>query len=205
MLTVYNAPKGHPEPDTNPNRRLQDLAALFLKLGALAFGGPAAHIAMMEDEVVVRKKWMTRPQLLDLLGATNLIPGPNSTELAIHIGFARAGWRGLIVSGACFILPAMVIVWALAMLYVHYQSLSQIEWMLYGIKPVMVAIIIQALWRLGQTAVKDWLTGMAGAGATPCLWPGSRPFCSLSSRVSPCWWRRTGAVGALDRVRPVSC
>jgi chromate transporter len=120
---------------------------------------------MMEDEVVVRKKWMTRPQLLDLLGATNLIPGPNSTELAIHIGFARAGWRGLIVSGVCFILPAMGIVWTLAMLYVHYQSLPQIEWILYGIKPVMVAIIAQALWRLGQTAVKDWLTGMAGAGA----------------------------------------
>jgi chromate transporter len=120
---------------------------------------------MMEDEVVVRKKWMTRSQLLDLLGATNLIPGPNSTELAIHIGYARAGWRGLLVSGTCFILPAMGIVWALAILYVHYQSLPQIEWMLYGIKPVMVAIIVQALWRLGQTAVKDWLTGMAGAGA----------------------------------------
>jgi chromate transporter len=162
---VHNAPSGHPDPGSAPSHRLQDLATLFLKLGTLAFGGPAAHIAMMEDEVVVRKKWMTRPQLLDLLGATNLIPGPNSTELAIHIGFARAGWRGLIVSGVCFILPAMGIVWTLAMLYVHYQSLPQIEWILYGIKPVMVAIIAQALWRLGQTAVKDWLTGMAGAGA----------------------------------------
>ncbi len=142
---------------------LRDVAGLFLKLGTLAFGGPAAHIAMMEDEVVTRRQWMTRQQLLDLLGATNLIPGPNSTELAIHIGYTQCGWRGLIAAGTCFILPAMGLVWALAAVYVRYQAMPEMGWLLYGIKPVMIAIIVQALWRLGQSAVKNVLTGVVGA------------------------------------------
>jgi chromate transporter len=143
-------------------QRLKELARLFLKLGTIAFGGPAAHIAMMDEEVVQRRGWLTRQQLLDLLGATNLIPGPNSTELAIHIGYERAGWRGLIVAGTCFIVPAMCIVWLLAVLYMRYQTMPQLGWLLYGIKPVIIAIVVQALWRLGQSAVKNIHTGVAG-------------------------------------------
>ncbi len=141
---------------------LWELARLFFRLGTLAFGGPAAHIAMMEDEVVTRRKWLTREEFLDLIGATNLIPGPNSTELAIHIGFSRCGWRGLIVAGSCFIVPAMCIVWLLAVVYMQYHTLPQVGWLFYGIKPVIVAIVVQALWRLGRSAVKGWLTGIVG-------------------------------------------
>jgi len=148
----------------NPSlrRRPSEVAALFLKLGATAFGGPAAHIAMMHDEAVTRRKWLSDQAFLDLVGATNLIPGPNSTEMAIHIGFLRAGWLGLALGGACFILPAMLIVMALAWAYVQYGSLPQVEWLMYGVKPVAIAIIVQALWNLGQKAVKGPL--LAGVG-----------------------------------------
>src|SRR5580765_391075 len=127
---------------------LRSLAWLFLKLGTIAFGGPAAHIAMMEDEVVRRRKWMTRDEFLDLLGAANLIPGPNSTELAIHIGHRQAGWPGLVVAGSSFILPAMLIVMSFAWAYVRYGSLPQVAGILYGVKPVIIAIVLQALWSL---------------------------------------------------------
>jgi chromate transporter len=133
-----------------------------LKLGTIAFGGPVAHIAMMDDEVVRRRGWLTRERFLDLLGATNLIPGPNSTEMAIHIGLLRAGWRGLIVAGSCFILPAVVIVLALAWAYVRFGSLPEAIWLLYGIKPVILAIVIQALWGFAAKAVKGPLTGAVG-------------------------------------------
>ncbi|MDZ7994524.1 MAG: chromate transporter [Nostoc sp. EfeVER01] len=146
-------------------QRLTELAAVFLRLGAIAFGGPAAHIAMMDNEVVNRRQWMSREKLLDLLGITNLIPGPNSTELAIHIGYERAGWRGLVVAGSCFILPAMLIVWALAAIYARYQTVPQVEWLLYGIKPVIIAIVIQAVWNLGKKAAKDVPTIIAGVAA----------------------------------------
>src|SRR5213593_3336705 len=142
---------------------LGELARLFLKLGTIAFGGPAAHIAMMEEEVVRRRQWLDHQRFLDLLGATNLIPGPNSTEMAIHIGLVRAGWKGLIVAGSCFILPAMLIVWTLAALYVRYGSLPEATFLLYGIKPVIIAIVVQALWGLGKSAVKGLLTGLVGA------------------------------------------
>ncbi|NJO77530.1 MAG: chromate transporter [Cyanobacteria bacterium RM1_2_2] len=144
-------------------QRLKELAMLFLKLGAIAFGGPAAHIAMMNEEVVRRRQWMSSEKLLDLLGITNLIPGPNSTELAIHIGYERAGWRGLLIAGFCFILPAMLLVWALAAVYVRYQSVPQAAWLLYGVKPVIIAIVLQALWKLGKKAIKDLPTAIAGA------------------------------------------
>jgi chromate transporter len=134
---------------------VRELALLFLRLGAIAFGGPAAHIAMMEDEVVRRRGWLTREELLDLLSAASLIPGPNSTELAIHIGYRRKGWPGLIVAGVCFILPAALIVTVLAWLYVRYSRLPQAEAVLYGVKPVIIAIVAQALWRLAQTALKS--------------------------------------------------
>ena len=142
---------------------LRELAGFFLKLGFIAFGGPAAHIAMMDNEVVRRHGWLTREQFLDLLGAANLIPGPSSTEMAIYIGLVRAGWRGLIVAGTCFVLPAVVIVLGLAMAYVQYGALPQVVWLLYGVKPVIIAIVIQALWSLGTKAVKGPLTGMVGA------------------------------------------
>jgi chromate transporter len=145
------------------SRRLRELAALFLKLGITGFGGPAAHISMMHDEIVKRRKWLSDQEFLDLLGATNLIPGPNSTEMAIHIGYVRAGWLGLITAGACFIAPAMLIVMILAAIYARYGTTPQVEWLLYGIKPVVIAIILQALWSLGQKAIKGWLTGITTA------------------------------------------
>ncbi len=142
---------------------LTEVAALFLKLGFTAFGGPAAHIALMHDEVVVRRKWLTDEQFLDLLGATNLIPGPNSTEMAIHIGYVRAGWAGLLLGGFSFITPAMLIVLALAWLYVQFGTTPQAGWLLYGIKPVVIAIITQALWTLGSKALKNRLLALFGA------------------------------------------
>lgn len=148
---------------------LWDLARLFLKLGTIAFGGPAAHIAMMEDEVVRRRRWLTREKFLDLLGATNLIPGPNSTEMAIHIGYYRAGWAGLIVAGLCFILPAALIVTVFAWVYVRYGSIPEVKGVLYGIKPVIIAIVLQALWSLGRAAIKTKflaLIGIAGVVLT---------------------------------------
>lgn len=138
-----------------PSASLSQLALLFLKLGTIAFGGPAAHIAMMEDETVRRRGWLTRQEFLDLLGATNLIPGPNSTEMAIHIGHRRAGWTGLIVAGCSFILPAVIIVIAIASAYVRYGSLPQADALLYGVKPVIIAIVLQALWGLAMTALKS--------------------------------------------------
>jgi len=138
---------------------LSRLAVFFLRLGTTAFGGPAAHIAMMEDEVVRRRGWVLREKFLDLLGAANLIPGPSSTEMAIFIGYQSAGWLGLLLGGLCFIVPAMLMVMALAWAYVQYGNLPQITWLLYGIKPVVIAIVFQALLSLGRTAVKDRFLG----------------------------------------------
>lgn len=154
------------------NQRLRELAQVFLRLGAIAFGGPAAHIAMMDDEVVKRRRWLSRENLLDLIGVTNLLPGPNSTELAIHIGYERAGWAGLLVAGSCFILPAMILVWLLAIVYVRYQTVPQVEWLLYGIKPVIMAIVLQALWKLGKKAAKDTSTTVAGIMAIAAYFAG---------------------------------
>lgn len=150
----------------NQPQSLTEIAKVFLKLGAIAFGGPAAHVAMMDEEIVNKRQWMSRERLLDLLGITNLIPGPNSTELAIHVGYEKGGWKGLIVAGCCFIFPAMAIVWILAIIYVRYQNVPSAEWLLYGIKPVVIAIIIQALWKLGIKAVKDTPTTIGGVLAT---------------------------------------
>jgi chromate transporter len=145
--------------------RVGELARLFLKLGTIAFGGPAVHIAMMHDEVVTRRRWMTDQQFLDLIGATNLIPGPNSTEMAIHVGFSRARWRGLVVAGICFILPAAAIVLVLAVAYVRYGSTPQGQALLYGIGPVVIAVVFQALIRLGRTAVMDAWLALVGIAA----------------------------------------
>lgn len=142
--------------------RLRELATLFLRLGVTSFGGPVAHVAMMEDEIVNRRGWLTREDFLDLVGATNLIPGPNSTELAIHVGRLRAGWRGLLVAGVSFIMPAATLVGLLAWVYVHFGSLPSMTGLLHGMKPVVLAIVLQALYRLGRTAIKTpLLAGIA--------------------------------------------
>lgn len=163
------------------NQRLKELAGVFFRLGMIAFGGPAAHIAMMDDEVVKRRQWMSRENLLDLMGVTNLLPGPNSTELAIHIGFEQAGWAGLFVAGGCFILPAMILVWLLAIVYVRYQTVPQLEWLLYGIKPVVIAIVLQALWKLGRKAAKDSPTVIAGIMAIAAYFAGVNEILLLLS------------------------
>jgi chromate transporter len=135
--------------------RLWEVAKLFLRLGATAFGGPAVHIALMEEEIVRRRKWLTAEELLDLVGATNLIPGPNSTELAIHIGYRRAGNAGLLLAGACFILPAALITAIFAVIYERYRFIPQVGAILYGLKPAILGIIAAAVVRLGRTALKS--------------------------------------------------
>jgi len=144
---------------------LKALALFFLRLGTTAFGGPAAHIAMMEDELVRRRRWVAREKFLDLLGAANLIPGLSSTELAIFIGYLCQGWGGLLLGGLCFILPAMIIVIGFAWAYVQFGSLPQVTWLFYGVKPVVIAIVLQAMWQLGRTAIKNqYLGALAIAG-----------------------------------------
>ena len=144
---------------------LREVAGLFLKLGFIAFGGPAAHIAMMRDEVVTRRKWLGDQDFLDMVGATSLIPGPNSTEMVIHLSHRRAGWKGFFTGGVLFILPAAAIVLAAAVAYVEYSTTDVGEWVLYGIKPVLIAIVLQALWGLGRTAVKGFTTAVLGGMA----------------------------------------
>ncbi|MCM4157321.1 chromate efflux transporter [Gramella sp. AN32] len=146
----------------NQSDKLKEVAGLFFKLGIIAFGGPAAHIAMMEEEVVTKRKWMSRQHFLDLVGATNLIPGPNSTEMTMHCGHERAGWKGLFVAGACFIFPAVVLTGILGWLYVEYGKVPAIEPFLYGIKPAVLAIILSAIYKLGKKALKNWQLGVIG-------------------------------------------
>ena len=144
-------------------KNLKEVAKLFFKLGSIAFGGPAAHIAMMEDEVVKKRKWMSHQHFLDLVGATNLIPGPNSTEMTMHCGHERAGWKGLIVAGASFVFPAVVITMIFAWLYQQYGQLPKVEPFIYGIKPAVIAIILGAVYRLGKKALKNVELGILGA------------------------------------------
>lgn len=161
------------------NNNLKELVALFLRLGMTAFGGPAAHIAMMHDEVVTRRKWLSDEEFMDLIGATNLIPGPNSTELAIHLGYLRGGWRGLIMAGVCFILPAMLIVGVLAWAYLAFGSNPQADWLMYGVKPVVIAIVIKALIQLGQKAVKNALLLVVGVAVFGAYFMGSNEIMLL--------------------------
>jgi chromate transporter len=154
---------GEEIPGSGRRGALAELALFFLRLGFTAFGGPAAHIAMMEDELVRRRKWLSREKFLDLLGASSLIPGPSSSELAIHIGYLRGGWAGLVVGGCCFILPAAILVGMIAWAYARFGQLPAAAAVLYGVKPVVIAVIVQALWGLGRTAVKTKLLGIVGA------------------------------------------
>jgi len=151
-----------------PISKLKEVAFVFLKLGTLGFGGPAAHIAMMKEEIVERRKWLTEEKFLDLIGATNLIPGPNSTEMAIHLGHLRAGWTGLLLAGVCFILPAAIIVLSIAWLYVRFGKLIEATGLLYGVKPVIIAVVLQALWGLGRTAIKNKLLAFFGLISLTC-------------------------------------
>ncbi|WP_207515398.1 chromate efflux transporter [Longitalea luteola] len=144
---------------------LAELAGLFLKLGIIGFGGPAAHIALMQEEVVSRRQWMDGQHFLDLVGATNLIPGPNSTELAMHIGRERAGTKGLIVAGACFILPAVLITGLLAWLYLQYGTVPTVQPFLYGIKPAIIAIILAAIFPLAKRSLITVQSGIIGLAA----------------------------------------
>lgn len=170
---------------------LRELALLFLRLGLTAFGGPAAHVAMMRQEVVERRRWLSEEEFLDLLSATNFIPGPNSTEMAIHVGHRRGGWKGLVIAGTCFIVPAALLTLGCAWLYVRYGRLPQAGATAYGIKPVIVAIIVQALWGLGRTALKNnalatlgvaaIVTNVAGANELLVLLAGGLTY-SLSGR-----------------------
>jgi chromate transporter len=159
--------------------RLRELAALFLKLGTISFGGPAAHIALMESEVVRKRQWLTRQQFLDLLGAANLIPGPTSTEMAINVGFVRAGWLGLCVAGASFILPAASITGAFAWAYVRFGALTQAVSVLGGIKAAVVAVIAIAIWRLGKTAMKSVGLAALGGLALAAFFLGVNPIVIL--------------------------
>jgi chromate transporter len=149
-------------PSPSRTAALAEVARLFLRLGLTAFGGPAAHVALMEEQVVRRRGWLTREEFLDLLGAANLIPGPNSTELAIHIGRRRAGWAGLLVAGACFILPAAVLTGVLAWGYLRFGALPRVAHVLGGVKAVMIAVVVQALWSLARAAIKTpWMAVIA--------------------------------------------
>jgi chromate transporter len=164
---------------STPKVSLGELARFFLRLGTTAFGGPAAHIAMMEDGLVRRRQWLSREKFLDLLGASNLIPGPSSSELAIHIGYLLAGWAGLLVAGMCFILPAASMVAALAWAYVHFGKLPEVSAILYGVKPVVIAVVLQALWGLGRTAVKTTLLGIVGVLSVLFTFLGLHPLVVL--------------------------
>jgi chromate transporter len=159
--------------------RLREVALLFLKLGTISFGGPAAHIAMMESEVVGKRQWLTRQQFLDMLGAANLIPGPSSTELAINIGFVRAGWAGLCVAGASFILPAALITGAFAWAYVRFGALPQAASALGGVKAAVISVIAIAICRLGKTAVRNVGLAVLGVIALAAFLLGLNPIVIL--------------------------
>jgi chromate transporter len=191
-------------------RRLGEVAALFLKIGSTGFGGPAALIAFTEQEVVERRKWLSREYFLDIVGVTNLIPGPNATEIAIHVGYLRAGWPGLVVAGVCFILPAALITAAFAWAYVRYGALPQIVPFLYGIKPAVLAAIFTALWRLGRTAVKNWRLVVVGLAVALALLLGTNEVVALLAGgvFGMLWLRLSDPQGPLAGKRasgPLAC
>jgi chromate transporter len=191
--------------------RLWEVIGVFLRLGFTAFGGPAAHIAMMRQEIVQRRRWIRDQYFIDLMGEVNLIPGPSSTELAIYLGYVRAGWLGLILAGACFIGPALLIVLTLAWAYVRFGALPQVGWLFYGIKPVIIAIIAYALWGLCRTVLKGWrqialaLLVMAlyllGVNVLILLFGGALLF---GMARWPELWRRRGKETALSLALPFS-
>jgi len=170
-------------------RALGDTARVMFKLGVLAFGGPLAHIGMLEDEVVERRRWLSRQHFLDLVGATSLLPGPNSTQMMMHVGYERAGWLGLLVAGFSFVLPAALITLVLAALYVAYGTVPAVESLLWGIKPAVLIIILAAVWRLGRSAMKTWREMVLGAVVLAAVLLGTNEIRVLSSTAAgTCWW-----------------
>jgi len=186
-----------PDADEAPPTGLGELALLFLRLGTTSFGGPAAHIALMRDEVVDRRGWMSDRDYLDLVAASNLVPGPNSTEVAIHVGYKRAGWPGLLVAGACFILPAALIVGVLAWAYAEHGTDPAVVDLRYGILPVIVAIVGQALWKLGRASVTDVAFALIALGSMAAflLDVGEIPILLLAGAVAVLWRMRHDLVG----------
>lgn len=198
----------------NARGTLREIAKEFLRLGFVAYGGPAAHIAMMEERYVRRRGWLTRERFLDLLGAASLLPGPSSTEVAIYLGEIRGGLAGLIVAGACFILPAAALVMVLAWAYMNYGAMPQVAGLLYGIKPVVVALIAQAIWNLSRTALKTvWLSGLTASAIALAVW-GVSPLIVLiaagglwillheggklaRNKAAVAGWLGTGAAGTI--------
>ncbi len=166
-------------PHSSLSARLGELASLFVKLGTISFGGPAAHVALIQEEIVRRRQWVTQQQFLDMLGAANLIPGPTSTEIAINVGFLRAGWAGLCVAGASFILPAATITGAFAWAYVRFGSFPQASSILEGIKAAVIAVIAIAIWRLGKSAVRDAGLALLGVLAAGAFFLGLNPIAIL--------------------------
>ncbi len=182
-------------PITHPHDKdqasLSELAFVFLKLGTIAFGGPAAHIAMMEDEFVRKRGWIAEEDFLDRVAAASLIPGPSSTEVGIFIGRSLRGWSGLVVAGCCFIIPAAILVSLIAAAYVRFGALPQAEGILRAIKPAVIALILQALWKLGKTAAKTWALGLIGVASALLNFVGVSPllvlaFAGVSSGIA--WW-----------------
>lgn len=175
-------------------RRLIELARLFFTLGVVGFGGPAAHIAMMDEEVVQKRKWLSRQHFLDLIGATSLIPGPNSTEMTMHVGYARGGWLGLLVAGVSFIVPAAGLTLALAWLYVAYGTLPDVQPALLGIQAAVLAIILGALWKLGKKAITSPTLGViAGVACVPLIAGiGELPVLFTATLLGALvvWWQR---------------
>ena len=157
--------------DAKLSEHLKEVALLFLRLGATSFGGPAAYIGLMHHEIVVRRKWIDDQRFLDIMGAVNLIPGPNATEIAAHLGLIRAGWPGLIMAGGLFIIPGAAAIMVVAWAYVKYGSLPQVGWVLYGVKPAVIAIIVQAVRFSGQDRNKE--------AHFDCCWAGSFSFISI--------------------------
>jgi chromate transporter len=187
---------------------LTEIALAFLKLGTIAFGGPAAHIAMMEDEFVRKRHWITEADFLDRLGAANLIPGPSSTELAIFIGHSKRGWAGLIVAGSCFIVPAAVLVSLIAAAYVRFGSLPQMAGILYAIKPAVIAVIIQALWNLVRTATKTKLLVVIAVVCAVLSFRGISPllvlgFAGIASALPVVWKRNQQVALSVSALGPV--
>jgi len=174
--------------------KLTEVAKVFFKLGLISFGGPAAHISMMEEEVVTKRKWMTRSHFLDLVGATNLIPGPNSTEMTMHCGYERAGWLGLFVAGFTFIIPAVITTGLLAMFYVEYGKVPDIAPFLNGIKPAVMAIILGAVYKLGKKALKNWQLGIIGVLVICASFSGVNEITAILSAglIGMLWFGRLG-------------
>lgn len=173
-----------PPPTVTNSSRLREVAFLFLRLGCTSFGGPAAHVALMEAEVVTRRKWVTREEFLDLFAATNLIPGPNSTEMAIHLGYRRAGVPGLIAAGACFIGPAALITAGFAVAYVHLRTLPALSSILYGIRPAILSIVLAAIARLVVPKKKDWFFLIVGGLAAIATVAGANEILVLLAGVA---------------------